>query len=321
MNITILADSRKEFSVNSNGVVVASMRGVARICDVSQPALSKSLKGGLKPSKLGQMLMDKGFDPADLVKNGFPDTALTIVVEYYTLDAGHYCTEQAKAFYRTFASIGTRTFLKEWLGDDGKKQPNPYGSLVNQGVTCNGHIWRVFWFKNLATQISTLIPVVNVDGNWYLQTRAILNAFKIQKAISVDLTIDLEEFEWMFNGLPIEKHTNFASRERIEGLLKQSGGFESFAFWATNLQVFKIPEDLKAQQTQKVEVKVLEPKTNLSLPPQVNVIDDLNMFHNIAMRLINEVHKASVMNTDLKKSVLEVAFDVLKFTHTTSNIE
>lgn len=310
MNISSLADCRKEFRVNGDGIVVASMRGVARICDVNASSLTRSLQDTLKPSKLGKMLKDKGFEPAELLKNGFSDLAVAIVVEYYAFEAGHYCTEQAKAFYRTFANIGIRAFFKEWLGEDVKKN-NLLGSFFKDGVTSKGNVWRIFWLKNMRNKVSTMIPVVYVNGSWFVQCRAIMTAYDLRCSLGVDLTIDLDEFDWMFLGLPMERNGNFCSPERVKNLM---GNDNAFSVWADSLNVFAIPEkvEVKAIEEEIVDVDFSDiNKPTLSLPP----VNELNMFHNIAMRLINEVHKANVANVDLKGSVLEVAFDVLKFAH------
>lgn len=316
MNISILADYRKEFRVNAIGAVVASMRGVARICDVSEQAISKNLRDNLSCSKLAQMLKDKGFEPDNLAKDGFPDTAVAIVVEYYAFEAGRYCTEQAKSFYRLFASIGIRAFLKEWLESKAESKAKKcvihYGSLLNSGVTRKGYTWRVFSFCNPVNGTKTLIPVVYVDNVWYLQTRAVIKGFNVQRSVSVDLTIDFDEFDWMFLST-IEKSGNFCTVNSLEKVFTEQN-LMHFANWSKLLNVFAEPE-VQITPVTKVtkEVKELDVKKPQDLLFSKH---ELTVFHSFATRLINEVHFNNTMglsNEQLKGEVLAVAFDILKY--------
>ncbi|MBN8562465.1 MAG: hypothetical protein J0L70_18190 [Leptolyngbya sp. UWPOB_LEPTO1] len=49
------------------------------------------------------MLMNTGFDAGglkDFLNDGIPDRTLSIIIQYYALDTGRYCTEQAKDAYK-----------------------------------------------------------------------------------------------------------------------------------------------------------------------------------------------------------------------------
>lgn len=315
MNISILADCRKEFRVNASGAVVASMRGVARICDVDDKSIRYNLGAEQKPTKLAQMLKDKGFEPAELAKNGFPDTAVAIVVEYYAFEAGRYCTERAKSFYRMFASIGIRVFLKEWLGTNvqpsrktEKEDIVPIGSFFNSGTTRNGYIWRLFWYRNNDGE-RHLIPVIFRDDIWYVQISAVRSAFNASYSMVIDWEIDLDEFDWMFLGTCLEQNKNFSSVAKVQKVLKQHNLLQVFDNWASQLNVFSEPKSIVKQ-----EELVIQEKTEKVVTGEVS--DSMTVFHHFAMRLINEVHKDNLMsltNEELKRGMLEVAFDMLKF--------
>lgn len=118
----------KEFKVNSDGTSTSSIRGAARLGDIDQSGLSKSLKTGEELnsenySKLVKFLVIRGFQLEEIAKwgdTGIPDLGVAAILEYYAFEAGRYCTEQAKLAYRAFATIG----IRKWVQDiKGWKQP------------------------------------------------------------------------------------------------------------------------------------------------------------------------------------------------------
>ncbi|QFS52961.1 High-affnity carbon uptake protein Hat/HatR [Nostoc sphaeroides CCNUC1] len=95
------------------------MKATARLAGVSDRAILKVLASAdLKPSKLTQMLMDKGFAGADLNSwrtEGIPDIAVGIILNYYAYLAGRYCTQQARLVCEAFGTIGVRAWIQDAL--------------------------------------------------------------------------------------------------------------------------------------------------------------------------------------------------------------
>ena len=121
----------QEFRIREDGVAIASIRGTARLAGVSHTALTKllgSMGGNLEGSKLAVTLTNHGFEGGNLVDSGIPDTAVSLIIEYYAFDAGRYCNDTAKSTYRAFASIGIRTWIKQELGvtDEPAAPPSTY---------------------------------------------------------------------------------------------------------------------------------------------------------------------------------------------------
>lgn len=306
MNIANLTNLRNESHIEDGGIVVVSMRGLGLICDVSPSGISQNINNS--SSKLSQMLEERGFYRDRLIREGFPDMAVAVVVEYYALDAGRYCTVQAKNFLRASSAIGTRVFLTKIVANTVANKEE-LGRFVHSGVTALGNIWRVFIYHK------KMIPIVYVEGNWFLQIRGLRSAFGLNCSMNVDLTIDLNDFEWMFHGMnDIEKHGNFASLNRVKELMKSKDLLTKFENWANALDVFAEPkEETKSLKKEEPQLVVKEEAT---LGDVKQMSDSLTVFHSFAMRLINEVHKDNVMNVtneQLKRGMLEVAFDMLKF--------
>ena len=89
-------------------------------------ALRKAFNSAnLEPSELAKKLMERGFDAANQnywSKSGIPDIAISIILEYYALDARRYCTEQAKLTYKAFATTGIRSWMQHIKGWQTLKQ-------------------------------------------------------------------------------------------------------------------------------------------------------------------------------------------------------
>ncbi len=120
--IHISDDIKKEFKLTSEGVAVVSVRGAARIADIAEVTLRdhfKSASASINRTKLVKMLVAAGFEVRVLKgfsQLGIPDTALAIILEYYTFEAKDSCTLQAKLAYRSFSAIGIRTWVQSELG-------------------------------------------------------------------------------------------------------------------------------------------------------------------------------------------------------------
>lgn len=107
-----------EIFVNADGVGTASIRGTARLANVTMQTLSRHFKGDSKtPSRMVEILVRYGFDPDSFSKSGVPDSAVALVVKYYAWMAGERCTDQAKEVDMVFGAIGARTWMqqvKDW---------------------------------------------------------------------------------------------------------------------------------------------------------------------------------------------------------------
>ncbi|YAF99003.1 MAG: hypothetical protein AB3A66_28825 (plasmid) [Nodularia sp. CChRGM 3473] len=116
----VIEQIKEEIEVDEFGRGKASMKATARLAGVSDRAILKVLgSADLKPSKLAQKLMDKGFQRADLNKwrtEGIPDIAIGIILHYYGYEAGRYCTQQAKLVCQAFGTIGVRAWMQDALG-------------------------------------------------------------------------------------------------------------------------------------------------------------------------------------------------------------
>jgi hypothetical protein len=127
--VHISDDIKQEFKIDLNGKTIVSIRGAARIAGVSEGALRKNLKlkgAYLSASKMAEMLIESGCEGAYLSsfsKQGIPDTALAIILEYYAYEAEENCTQEAKLACRTYSAIGIRTWIQNELGYQKQEQP------------------------------------------------------------------------------------------------------------------------------------------------------------------------------------------------------
>ncbi|MBD2471414.1 hypothetical protein [Nostoc sp. FACHB-145] len=116
----IIEQIKQEISVDASGNAKASIRATARLAGVDEKAIRHTLENAeQKPSKLAVMLMEQGFQPAELKEwktNGIPDKAIAIILEYYAFHANRYCNPQARLVCRSFNTIGIRAWIQEKLG-------------------------------------------------------------------------------------------------------------------------------------------------------------------------------------------------------------
>lgn len=121
--VASIEDIKKELKIDSQGRGYASIRGTARLSGVSHQNLSNRFtSGNFIDSKLGKILTEHGFNPCNFSKDGVPDIAVSLIVEYYAFQAGGRCTEQAKKIHRAYAAIGVRSWMQNLLGWQQPKQ-------------------------------------------------------------------------------------------------------------------------------------------------------------------------------------------------------
>jgi hypothetical protein len=112
MSITLFDDFRKEFKVDNDGNVTSTIRGVARLCGIATPTLSKHFRGvSISEGKMTKILVEHGFCPLAFSKTKVPAQAVSLILYYYAFEAGLRCTEQAKKIFLAFSAIG----FQEWL--------------------------------------------------------------------------------------------------------------------------------------------------------------------------------------------------------------
>jgi hypothetical protein len=321
MNITIIDSIRKELKLKSDGRVTTSMRGVATICGVDPSSISRNLTGENSNSRLAQMLKEKGFVLANLVRRGFPESAVAVCVEYYAFEAGRYCTDLARNHFRAFASIGIRVYLKEMLlGSDERK----IGHFVTSKELIDGNYLRIFIYG--CDDFSVPVPFLFVNDNWYVHTRSLQRAIFRHVTLSVDYSLECtdEEYDELWCGLQIQKSGNFSLVKKVM-TLDRPELVDTFSNWVNALGILKEPKKVEPKVEQPIleepieEVKITEVEVE-SQPSLSN--SDLTMVHHFAMQLINNVQKHTFLNSDkgdLNVSVLETAFDMLKWINRTAS--
>lgn len=103
---TLLQFLKSELTSDSN----LSIRGLAKLCGIKHTSLIRG--GAFNSVKLGQTLMEHGFDAGALIENGFNAQASWLVIEYYAYESKAESLG-AKQIARTFGSIGLQlTFEK-----------------------------------------------------------------------------------------------------------------------------------------------------------------------------------------------------------------
>ena len=138
MTIIHISDElKKEFKVNSDGQSFVSIRGAARLCDIKSQTLDQNLGGGSEnTSKLAQILIAHGFEPASMNSTGIPDIALIHILKYYAFKAKR-TTEQAERFFDAMSAIGVRTWIQNELGFKEKPQQSNYYKRVMEFIQQN----------------------------------------------------------------------------------------------------------------------------------------------------------------------------------------
>jgi hypothetical protein len=117
----IIDQIKQEIQIDANGQGKASVRAAARLANVNDAGLLRSLKtaADISRSKLAERLIYKGFECADIKswsESGIPDVAVATILHYYGYEAGKRCTAQAKLACEAFESIGVRAWIQDLLG-------------------------------------------------------------------------------------------------------------------------------------------------------------------------------------------------------------
>lgn len=124
----VVKQIKSEFRLDNEGKAFVSIRGAARLADISPSGLSDSLKSGVqqKATKMAEYLAARGFDGVQQnqwAEMGIPDLALAAILSYYAHEAQErYRTQQAKLCCYAFESIGIRSWVQDSLGWE-KPQP------------------------------------------------------------------------------------------------------------------------------------------------------------------------------------------------------
>ena len=128
-------DVRAEFTINEQGQAFASRRAIARLAGVEDSSIVRLLQklstARTAPKRL-EKLAGQSFEGAAQI----PDTVASQIIGYYALDAGRYCTEQAKRVYKAFAAIGFRSWVQNELGwqQPQIKLPMSYGEALMEAA-------------------------------------------------------------------------------------------------------------------------------------------------------------------------------------------
>ncbi|NJN13705.1 MAG: hypothetical protein HC815_39795 [Richelia sp. RM1_1_1] len=175
---------KSEIEIDAQGRGKASIRATARLAGVDDESVRKVLfrAADLKPPKLAEIFMSHGFEPADLNQwrtDGIPDIAIAIILEYYALDAGRYCTEQAKLAYKAFATIGVRIWMQQIKGwhepttepKEEVKIQKPTVKEISDAIAC------VFCFNTVDPNLVQGV-IANQIGIAYPQLQAHMEAAK-----------------------------------------------------------------------------------------------------------------------------------------------
>ena len=125
-------DIRSEINVDEDGVGSFSLRGVARMCGVSQQTLTENLNptDRFKGSKLLQSLTTKGIQltgSTEGIASRIPDLAAAAIIEYYAFDAAAQFKNAhiARTSFRFFAAWGIRDFVQRATGWKKPEAPAP----------------------------------------------------------------------------------------------------------------------------------------------------------------------------------------------------
>lgn len=134
-----------------------SIRGVARLCGIADKSLING--GSFNSEKLGQTLIENGFEIGSLIKTGFNAKATWLVIEYYAYDS-RTPKDKAKQLARTFGQLGLElTFNK--LAETKKRSLYPDRSEE---------------YKELSKQIKELLKETKAGKHHYIILAQTLNA-------------------------------------------------------------------------------------------------------------------------------------------------
>jgi hypothetical protein len=118
---TPIQQIKSEFQIDLDGRITVSIRGAARLAGIADSSLIRAFKGAAqKASKLSEFLAQNGFEGAAQkawAKQGIPDVALALILEYYAYECQpRYRTQLAKKCCRAFHAIGIRAWIHQEAG-------------------------------------------------------------------------------------------------------------------------------------------------------------------------------------------------------------
>jgi hypothetical protein len=167
-NLTVfLKQLQDEFRVDTTGKVFTSIRGAARLADVDDGGISKSLKSATdeKPRPLALFLVQEGFKPADLLEwgeVGIPDIGLGLILEYYGYECQErYRTELAKQCCRAFRSVGIRAWIQKEL--DWEKPKSTADMLIIYAQAFKEHEERMSRIEQQNTEIKHQLEAIDME--------------------------------------------------------------------------------------------------------------------------------------------------------------
>lgn len=201
-NLALIEQICSEFSLR-NDVLTTSIRGTARLVDVDESALRKAFNSvrTTRPSKLGQMLIDYGFDPTNFNKTGVPSGAVAIIVCYYASFAGERCTEQAKQFNLVFSNIGFEKWAKQMLGVEEKNIGQFFTEASKVVKIEDERMWAVIPLVTSSDLMAKDIVLKGFEHSWnnmYCYHFLLLSLMLESQGL---VSESFEEFkEWMLTG-------------------------------------------------------------------------------------------------------------------------
>ncbi|MBD2439828.1 hypothetical protein [Nostoc sp. FACHB-110] len=146
----IIEQIKQEITVDVNGQGKASIRATARLADINDAGLLRSLKtaADISHSKLVEKLIRKGFEGADILRwsqSGIPDVAVAAILHYYGYEAGKRCSQQARLACEAFESIGVRAWMQDimgWTKPAPQPQQPPAPALPQWNSDCKLLSWQ-----------------------------------------------------------------------------------------------------------------------------------------------------------------------------------
>jgi hypothetical protein len=179
----VLEQIRSEIEIDGQGRAKASIRATARLAGVDDKSLRVAFESAEQnPSPLATKLTEQGFAGAEQSlwsQVGIPDLAVSIVLEYYALDAGRYCKEQAKLAYKAFAASGVRIWMQQikgWKQPTSQQQEEvrsqqPTAKEISEAIAC------VFCFGTVDSNLVQGL-IANEIGKAHPQLKAHMEAAK-----------------------------------------------------------------------------------------------------------------------------------------------
>jgi hypothetical protein len=111
LGFDVSSDIRREFTIDKEGNITASQRGVARLLDIDMMNVVQSSLN----ATLAQRLTQLGIDPAEFAAKGVTDIAFTVIAEYYAYES-KASNPQAKAVARCLMGVGSRKLFESIVG-------------------------------------------------------------------------------------------------------------------------------------------------------------------------------------------------------------